>query len=241
MIFTNQHDLLYSFKLALCRARFYRVFWQFFEDFSVVFAWFFRQCSPLQIKYISFACRKSDTFFCWKTPNICSCSLWHILMCLWGECKHVPYCILSKHWVQYRTVQNSTVQYSTGQYTVQFSSVQYTRGDLVHVGGVVVGVGDEGVVGLLAVQQILGEENPSPGLRVDPDHQGLLTYNIAIKLNTNLRLVYKKMYFDIYFFRIKMDTFLDIKYGILIVKNHHFMLNITITFYLATFFINYDK
>ena len=96
-----------------------------------------------------------------------------------------------------------------------------------------VGVGDEGVVGLLAVQQILGEENPSPGLRVDPDHQGLLTYNIAIKLNTNLRLVYKKMYFDIYFFQIKMDTFLDIKYGILIVKNHHFMLNLTITFYLS--------
>ena len=118
------------------------------------------------------------------------------------------YCTVYYPSTEYSTEQYRTVLYSTVQdSTVQFSSVQYTRGDLVHVGGVVVGVGDEGVVGLLAVQQILGEENPSPGLRVDPDHQGLLTCNIAITLNSNLRLVYKKCILTYIFFGLRWIHF----------------------------------
>ncbi len=48
--------------------------------------------------------------------------------------------------------------------------------------GVMVRVWDECVVGLIAVQEILGEEEPRPRLGVHPDHQGLLHHQPGLIL-----------------------------------------------------------
>jgi hypothetical protein len=49
---------------------------------------------------------------------------------------------------------------------------------LVNIRGIMMWIGDEGIVRLLTVQQVLRKEYSGPWLRVDPNHQRFLTLSL---------------------------------------------------------------